>query len=53
MALGFTVFAASIGQPGCYLYFNLGSRICAIIIYFWISESKGLPIEEIGVLFGD
>jgi hypothetical protein len=27
--------------------------ISAIIIYFWIPETKGLPVEEIGALFGD
>jgi hypothetical protein len=27
--------------------------ISAIIVYFWIPEIKGLPIEEIGALFGD
>jgi hypothetical protein len=27
--------------------------ISAIIVYFWIPETKGLPIEEIGALFGD
>lgn len=27
--------------------------ISAIIVYFWIPETKGLPVEEIGALFGD
>ena len=34
------------------IYFAL-SVIAAIFTYFYIPETKGLPIEEIGALFGD
>ena len=34
------------------IYFAL-SVIAFIITYFFIPETKGLPIEEIGALFGD
>lgn len=36
----------------CLLYCGL-CIISAIIVYFWIPETKGLPVEEIGALFGD
>lgn len=29
------------------------SAISAVIVYFYLPETKGLPIEEIGALFGD
>ena len=34
------------------IYFAL-AIICAILAYFLILETKGLPVEEIGALFGD
>ena len=34
------------------IYFAL-SVIALIITYFYIPETKGLPVEEIGALFGD
>lgn len=34
------------------VYFAL-ALVCAIISYFVIVETKGLPVEEIGALFGD
>lgn len=34
------------------LYSGL-SIIAAVIVYFYIPETKGLPVEEIGALFGD
>ena len=27
--------------------------IAEVIVYFYIVETKGLPVEEIGALFGD
>jgi hypothetical protein len=36
--------------------FMISSGLCVIsfvITYFFIPETKGLPIEEIGALFGD
>jgi hypothetical protein len=34
------------------IYFAL-SVTAAVITYFYVPETKGLPIEEIGALFGD
>ena len=34
------------------IYFAL-ALACAVIAYFVIVETKGLPVEEIGALFGD
>jgi len=38
---------------GTYLVFMGLSLICWVMVYLWIPETKGLPIEEIGELFGD
>ena len=29
------------------------SIVCGIIAYFYVPETRGLPIEEMGALFGD
>lgn len=34
------------------IYFGL-AIVSAILSYFYIVETKGLPMEEIGALFGD
>lgn len=34
------------------IYFGF-TIISAVIVYFYLPETKGLPIEEIGALFGD
>lgn len=36
-----------------YLVYMGLSIICGIIAYFYVPETKGLPIEEMGALFGD
>ena len=27
--------------------------VCGVIVYFWVPETRGLPLEQIGDLFGD
>ena len=34
------------------IYFALAA-VAAVITYFFVPETKGLPMEEIGALFGD
>lgn len=59
MMSGFITFSAPGGlafrniQWGMFLIFAGLCVVSAIIIYFWIPETKGLPVEEIGDLFGD
>ena len=59
MMAGFITFSAPGGLAfrnikwGMYLIFMGLSIIAAVVIYFWIPETKGLPVEEIGDLFGD
>lgn len=59
MMAGFITFSAPGGlafrnlQWGMFLIFAGLCVISAIIIYFFIPETKGLPVEEIGELFGD
>lgn len=36
-----------------YLVYMGLSVACGIIAYFYVPETKGLPIEEMGALFGD
>jgi hypothetical protein len=36
-----------------YIIYMVLCIICTIIVYLWIPETKGLPMEEIGALFGD
>jgi MFS family permease len=36
-----------------YLIFMAFSFFSTIVVYFWFPETKGIPIEEIGELFGD
>lgn len=36
-----------------YLIYMGLSIACGIIAYFYVPETKGLPIEEMGALFGD
>lgn len=36
-----------------YLIYLALCIISAILVYFWIPETKNLPVEEIGALFGD
>ena len=40
-------------QWGMFIIFSGLSVLSAIIIYFFIPETKGRPVEEIGELFGD
>ena len=59
MMTGFITFSAPGGLAfqnlkwGMYLIFAALCVISAIVIYFFIPETKGLPVEEIGDLFGD
>ena len=34
------------------IYFSL-AVVSAVVVYFFIVETKNLPMEEIGALFGD
>jgi hypothetical protein len=36
-----------------YLIYMALCIISTIVVYFWIPETKNLPVEEIGALFGD
>ncbi|KAJ9604753.1 hypothetical protein H2200_010867 [Cladophialophora chaetospira] len=61
----FTFFAGAItfSTPAPVAFKNIGWRmfliyfalmiISEIVVYFYICETKGLPVEEIGALFGD
>ncbi len=59
MMTGFITFSAPGGVAfrnlkwGMYLVFMGLCIISTVVIYFWVPETKGLPVEEIGDLFGD
>lgn len=36
-----------------YLIYMGFSIVCGVIAYFYVPETKGLPIEEMGMLFND
>ena len=36
-----------------YLIFMGFSLICEVLVYFFIVETQGRPVEEMGALFGD
>ncbi|RVX66768.1 hypothetical protein B0A52_08961 [Exophiala mesophila] len=38
---------------GMYLIYMGCSIVCGVIAFFYVPETKGLPIEEMGVLFND
>jgi Sugar (and other) transporter len=38
---------------GTYLIYCVLCIFFAVVVYFYVPETKGLPIEEIGELFGD
>jgi hypothetical protein len=36
-----------------YLVFMGFCIVCEVIIYFYVPETQGIPVEEMGALFGD
>jgi hypothetical protein len=36
-----------------YLIYMSLALLCWVLVYFWIPETRRLPLEEIGGLFGD